>query len=89
MPGASGGLAGSAFHKLLPRYALHGGLSSRGGEGIRLQPNTQLRAVEGGVVAVALTGEDFAIALAQALNLDRTHQVGGLGIEAAEARSDD
>ncbi|EFJ40679.1 hypothetical protein VOLCADRAFT_108027 [Volvox carteri f. nagariensis] len=96
LPGSSAGLTGTAFHKLLPRYALHGGLQRTGGTsgsnrpgagtsstsggdggGVRLQPNTQLRAVEGGLVLVALEGEDFAISLDRALDLDRTHQVVG------------
>ncbi|GFR49701.1 hypothetical protein Agub_g11852 [Astrephomene gubernaculifera] len=77
MPGSSGGIAGTSFHKLLPRYAIYGGMSSRAGDGVRLQPHTGLRAVEGGLVAVALSGQDFAIALDRALDLDRSHQVVG------------
>ncbi|GIM09054.1 hypothetical protein Vretimale_12937 [Volvox reticuliferus] len=86
LPGSAAGIAGTSFHKLLPRYALHGGLPRGGGGssgsgadggGIRLQPNTHLRAVEGGLVAVALTGDDFAITLDRALDLDRSHQVVG------------
>ncbi|GLC77152.1 hypothetical protein PLESTF_001891900 [Pleodorina starrii] len=93
MPGSAAGLAGTAFHKLLPRYALHGGLRGGGGGGgrpgagassslsgdggVRLQPNSQLRAVEGGLVAVALSGDEVVISLDRALDLDRTHQVVG------------
>ncbi|GIL54656.1 hypothetical protein Vafri_10384 [Volvox africanus] len=88
LPGSAAGIAGTSFHKLLPRYALHGGLPRGGsgsnsgssgadGGGIRLQPNTHLRSVEAGLVAVALVGDDFAITLDRALDLDRSHQVVG------------
>ncbi len=41
-----------------------------------MAPNSSLRAVQGGLVAISHTGEDFVIIMARALDMDRTHQVG-------------
>lgn len=53
-----------------------------------MAPNSSLRAVQGGLVAISHTGEDFVLILARALDLDRTHQVGGGGrhVEAVPGR---
>ncbi|KAG2435967.1 hypothetical protein HYH02_011681 [Chlamydomonas schloesseri] len=77
MPGSSAGLAGTSFHKLLPRFALYGGRSPRASDGVRLPSNHHIRAVEGGLVAVGLDGEDVVLILDRALALDSTHQVVG------------
>eukprot|EP00198_Chlamydomonas_reinhardtii_P009583 XP_001698920.1 predicted protein [Chlamydomonas reinhardtii] len=77
MPGSAAGLAGTAFHKLLPRFALYGGRNPRASDGVRLPSNPHIRAVEGGLVAVGLDGEDVVLLLDRALALDSSHQVVG------------
>lgn len=62
----------SGVRALLPARAVS---SPRAGEGMRLQPQPKLRSVEPGAVSISLDGAEIAIALARALDLDRSHQV--------------
>lgn len=57
--------------------------SPRASDGVRLPSNPHIRAVEGGLVAVGLDGEDVVLLLDRALALDSSHQVkagGGAGL---------
>lgn len=92
LPGTSAPLGGTTFHKLLPRFALHGGQHPKAAaDGIRLQQNRRLRHVEPGAVSVSLGGDEVVVALAAAPPLDATHQVVGrvhLGAELLDRLGD-
>ncbi|GBF98906.1 hypothetical protein Rsub_11544 [Raphidocelis subcapitata] len=90
LPGATAGLQGVAFSKLLRNYAIFGGKSPAAALP-SLRPSRYLRASELGAVSVSNDGTEVAVALGRSLTLDATHQVVGrvhLGREALEALAD-
>eukprot|EP00201_Polytomella_parva_P016070 CAMPEP_0175069388 /NCGR_PEP_ID=MMETSP0052_2-20121109/18169_1 /TAXON_ID=51329 ORGANISM="Polytomella parva, Strain SAG 63-3" /NCGR_SAMPLE_ID=MMETSP0052_2 /ASSEMBLY_ACC=CAM_ASM_000194 /LENGTH=378 /DNA_ID=CAMNT_0016336461 /DNA_START=124 /DNA_END=1260 /DNA_ORIENTATION=- len=75
LSGSSNSLHQSSFYKLHPGYAIYGGKSTAAST--RLPHCVQLRSIERGVVSVSESGDEFAISLNRALELDLTHQAVG------------
>lgn len=70
LSGSHIGLAGCEVTRHVPHYASFLGKCSSAGDGIRLRPSNELRALDPGTVSISMSGDEVAISLARALCLD-------------------
>lgn len=79
-------LKGTRIHKLLPSFAIFGGKADRQADHTVLaaaNAGSRLQHVEAGVLSVSRDGQEFAISLGRALQLDHDNLVIGRMVSAA------